>query len=104
MAITVNTLKAKDTDVSIVGANLGFEITKSDDNYLLDPGVSPDKQVVTKAISFDIASEAIKVEFVDGRTATIPAGALAAGVMHPMRIVKVWSTGTGGTVKVWAWL
>lgn len=103
MAITTNTLKAKDTDLSLVGANMGFEVTKSDENYLLDPGVSPERQIVSKAISFDIATEAIKVEFIDGRTATIPAGALAAGVMHPMRIVKVFSTGTGATVKVWVW-
>lgn len=103
MAITTNTLKAKDTDLSLVGANMGFEVTKSDANYLLDPGASPERQIVSKAISFDIATEAIKVEFIDGRTATIPAGALAAGVMHPMRIVKVFSTGTGATVKVWVW-
>lgn len=103
MAITFSTLKSKDTDLSLVGANVGFEATKSDTDYILDPTISPERQIVSKAISVDRADEAVKVEFVDGRTATIPAGILAAGVMHPMRIIKVFSTGTGSNVKVWIW-
>lgn len=102
MAVTVSTLKAKDCDLSLIGAIGAFEATKHDDNYLTDPNVT-DKEVVSKAISLDRSDEAVKVEFLGGRTATIPAGQLAAGVMHPMRIVKVFSTGSGSNVKVWIW-
>lgn len=100
MAVTTSTLThSSDADPGVNGADWVFTASKSDTNYLTDPVVT-DKEVVSKAIMLDIATEAVKVEFLNGRTYTFPAGMLAAGVMHPMRIKKVFSTGTGATVNV----
>ena len=46
-----------------------------------------------RGVSFATAG-AIKVTTADGDTVTIPSGALAAGGIHPMRLRRVWSTGT----------
>lgn len=62
----------------------GFLITAHDTNEL---------DQVTRAISFGTAG-ALAVVMQDGSDFIIPSGALAAGVMHPLRIKKVKSTGT----------
>lgn len=103
MAITTNTLKACDLDLGLGGANYHFNATKSDTDLLLVPGSSPERQVVSKAISIDRIDEAVKVTYLNGMTHTFAAGELAAGVAHPMRIIQVWSTGTGASVKVKIW-
>ena len=62
----------------------GFLITASDADELAQ---------VTRAISFGTAG-ALAVVMQDGSDFIIPSGALAAGVMHPLRIKKVKNTGT----------
>lgn len=99
MPITSNTIQASDIDSSTKSAEWGFVVTNSDTDYLEDPdnaGIA----VVTRAITL-IGEGAVKVEFASGREVTIPSGYLAAGIMHPMNIVKVFATGTTTTVFVW---
>lgn len=43
---------------------------------------------------------ALKITTVGGNTVTIDSGVLAAGVIHPIGIVKVFATGTGAT-NIW---
>jgi hypothetical protein len=38
---------------------------------------------------------AVKLTMASGQARTIPSGVLAAGVIHPLRFSRVWSTGTG---------
>lgn len=108
MAITTNYGKSNPNmiDQSVKGGDWCFQATKSDANYLEDPlhSSGTSRPLVSKAISLDIATQAVKVTFADGRTHTFPAGSLAAGVPHPMNIVQVWSTGTGADVLVQVWV
>lgn len=62
----------------------GFLITASDANELA---------YITRALSFTTAG-AIAVVMEDGSDFIIPSGALAAGIMHPLRIKKIKTTGT----------
>lgn len=103
MAITVNTLTNIDVAQDSNGAMYGFAATKSNTNYIEDPRTA-DRQIISKYVSLDINTDAVKVEFIDGTDYTIPAGSLNAGVLHPMKIVKVFSTGTGATVNVVIWI
>lgn len=50
----------------------------------------------TRGISFATAG-ALAVVTESGQTVTIPNGALAAGVIHRLRVTKVLSTGTGAS-------
>lgn len=103
MAITGNLIKSKDIDNSLTGVDRGsFTATKSDTNYLADPADAT-KPIVSKGISVDRVDEAVKVQYSSGTTDTIEAGMLAAGVVHPLHIVQVFSTGTGSNVKVKIW-
>ena len=108
MAITTFNYSSADIDRGF-RADWCFNATKSDDTYLEDPAATG-KRVVSKAISIDRVDEAVTVEFAEkepgqsrGRQHTFAAGELAAGVAHPMNIVKVLSTGTeaGVVVKIW---
>lgn len=63
---------------------------------LITPNDNTDLAVVTRAISFGGAG-AIKVDTLGGDTVVIPSGALAAGVMHPLRVTRVYSTSTTAT-------
>ena len=110
MAITSHTYTANDVDNSPRGAHYVFTATKHDTNYLEDPLISG-RKIVSKGISINRVDEAVKVEFADkgpaqsvGRQHTFEAGALAAGVCHPMNVVKVFSTGTGANVIVKIWV
>ena len=101
MAITTNQITAVELNQGEHSSRYGFAATKSDANYAEDPRVA-DRPFVARAFSIDV-SEDVKVEFPNGETATIPAGILATGIQHPISIVKVFSTGTGGSVVVWLW-
>jgi hypothetical protein len=54
-----------------------------------------------RGISFAVAG-ALKITTTGGETVTITSGALAAGVIHPIGIVKVFATGTGCT-GIWGY-
>jgi hypothetical protein len=41
------------------------------------------------------AAGTIKVTMASGQARTFISGELAAGVIHPMQVLRVWSTGTG---------
>ena len=43
------------------------------------------------------AAGAIKITTMSGAAVTLPSGLLAVGVIHPLRIKRVWSTGTTAT-------
>lgn len=72
----------------------GFLITPHDTNELT---------YVTRAISFATAG-ALAVVMEDGSDFIIPSGALAAGVLHPLRIKKIKSTGTGAGMNIVGWV
>lgn len=40
------------------------------------------------------AEGAVKVTTVGGSTLTLPAGLLAPGIIHPLRLTRIWLTGT----------
>ncbi len=63
---------------------------------------SADLTYVTRGISFAVAGD-IKVNTVGGETVVIPSGALAPGIVHPLRVSRIWSTGTGATGLVVYW-
>ncbi len=56
----------------------------------------------TRGISF-AAEGALAVEDAEGNSVTIPSGALAAGVIHPLSLKKVKATGTTATGIVGYW-
>ena len=64
------------------------------DAFLISPNDSTDLDSVTRAISFATAG-ALAVIMQDGTELIIPAGALAAGIMHPIGVQRVKLTGTG---------
>lgn len=98
MAITTSTLQADARNRS-GSVEWAMTLAKSDANYLED-NVTAGKEVVTQAITLDIATEAVKVMFLNGRTHTFPAGVIAAGVPFPCNIIRLYSTGTGSNVVV----
>jgi hypothetical protein len=61
-----------------------FAITPHDSNNLTTS---------TRGICFATAG-ALKVRLADGNDVTFTSGALAAGIIHPLRVIRVWSTGT----------
>ncbi len=65
----------------------------ADSVVLVSPDNSNDLPAVIRGISFATAG-ALKITTLDGTTTTIPSGALAAGIIHPITIKRVWSTGT----------
>jgi hypothetical protein len=66
------------------------------------PSDSDELPFVTKAISFGGAG-AITYVNAYGVTRTIPSGALATGVAHPMRAKQILDTGTDAT-QILAWM
>lgn len=74
----------------------------ADSIALVTPHDSNELSAVTRGISF-AAAGALKVVTVNGDTVTIPSGALAAGIIHPLRVKQVWSTGTTATGIVAYW-
>lgn len=66
-----------------------------------------DLTVVTRGISFATAG-ALKVTMMGdnataGATVVIPSGALAAGLIHPLRVRRIWATGTTAASIVAYW-
>ena len=48
----------------------------------------------TRGLCMDAAG-ALKVTMFDGDAVVFPSGALEAGIIHPLSVVKVWTTGSG---------
>ena len=100
MAVTTNQFDVRNTSFSTAPPTYCFAATQHDTNYLSDPNIA-DKPIISRGVSMS-AEGALKVEFANGETATIPAGHLAAGVIHPMAIVRVFDTGTDAqTIHIW---
>ena len=64
-----------------------FAITPNDSTDLTEP---------TRGICFAAAGD-LKVDMLNGDTVTFTDGSLAAGAVHPLRVKKVYSTGTTAT-------
>lgn len=69
---------------------------------LVTPDDATDLTTATRGISL-AAAGAVKVTTAGGETVTIPSGALAAGGIHPIQVVRVWATGTTATGIVAYW-
>lgn len=69
---------------------------------LVTPDDSNDLTSMTRGVSFGTAG-AIKVTTAGGETLVIPSGALAAGVVHPVAWVRIWSTSTTAANIVAYW-
>lgn len=70
----------------------GFD-SPYDEVFLITPDNGADLASVTRGISFGSAGD-LKIAMIDGGTVTIPSGALAVGVIHPIRAARVYATGT----------
>ena len=68
----------------------------------ISPNDSTDLTKATRGISIGGAG-ALKITTVGGETITIPSGAIAVGVVHPIRAERVFSTGTGATNIIGWW-
>ena len=65
--------------------------------FLITPNDGANLAATTRGISFAVAG-ALKVDTVGGSVGiVIPSGALAAGIIHPLCVTKVYNTGTGAT-------
>lgn len=73
------------------------EVTAPADNiFLITPNNDSDLGQLTRGIAF-AAAGTLRVTTVANEDVTIPDGALAAGIIHPIRVRKVWATGTSAT-------
>lgn len=63
---------------------------------LVVPADGADLAKATKGLSFGVAGD-LKVTTAGGATVTILSGSLAAGVIHPICVRRVWATGTTAT-------
>ena len=61
--------------------------------FLISPSDTVNFAKAARGISFGTAGT-LAVETIGGDTVTIPSGSLAAGVIHPIHVRKVLSTGT----------
>lgn len=68
-----------------------FQITRGDS--------SSSNFTVTRGLAW-AGTGAIKVTTADGEDVVIGDGVLLPGVIHPLRVIRVWSTGTTPTVFV----
>lgn len=62
--------------------------------FLITPHATNELAYVTRGISFGTAGALEVVLEGDTNSVVIPSGALAAGVIHPLRVKRVVSTGT----------
>jgi hypothetical protein len=69
---------------------------------LVTPHDVNELEIATRGLSF-AAAGALKVKTVGGETVVIPSGSLAAGIVHPLRVVQVFATGTDATDIVAFW-
>lgn len=65
--------------------------------FLITPHATSELTYVTRAISFAVVGALEVVLEGDTNSVVIPSGALAAGVMHPLRVKRVVSPGTTAT-------
>lgn len=64
--------------------------------FLITPNNSVDLSTPTRGLS--IAAEGdLRVLTINDETVTVPEGALAAGIIHPICVKRVYSTGTTAT-------
>lgn len=73
-------------------ANLGGVLTPS------DSGAMPASYFF---ISFTAAADIVGVPAGQTAAVTIPSGALAAGIVHPIAFSRIKATGTGSTSIMW---
>ncbi len=69
---------------------------------VVSPSDSVDLDNMTRGISFSTAGD-LKVVTAGGDTVVIPSGSLAAGVIHPLCVVRIWDTGTDAADIVAYW-
>lgn len=82
-------------------ANPHSAFIAAEDCANVTPSDSTDLAHVTRGISFATAG-ALKITTLRGTTIIIPSGALAAGIIHPIRATRIWSTGTtAATIVAW---
>lgn len=68
---------------------------------LVTPSDAADLTFVSRAISFGTAG-ALRITTEAGDDVTIPSGALAAGVLHPIGASRIWATGTtAASIVIW---
>ena len=84
-----NVKRVDESDASLPGV-----LESSGEPFNITPSDSAELTYVTRGLSFATAG-ALKVLTMGGNEVTIPSGALAAGIIHPIRVKKVFSTGTG---------
>lgn len=65
-----------------------FAVTESD--------ATADPNGPFRGLVFGVAG-AIKIQTSAGSTIVLPSGLLAVGIIHPIKITRVWSTGTTAT-------
>lgn len=100
MPVTTYVPRNNIPDQGVAGINDAMLAVKSNTNYFEHPDAPAGRVVISRAIRLSIATEDVSLVMQSGRTIIYPAGTLAAGVPHPIRCVRVNSTGTGGTVAV----
>lgn len=69
---------------------------------LVTPNDDTDLTTTTRAVAISGAG-ALKVTMLGGESVVIPSGSLAVGVLHPLMVTRIWSTGTGATGIVAYW-
>lgn len=62
--------------------------------FAITPDDNTDLSILARGIYVGTSGD-VKVTMADGTTVTF--GALAAGVVHPLAVKRVWSTGTDAT-------
>lgn len=63
---------------------------------LVTPSDSADLTYTSRGVAFAAAGD-LKVTTSGGETVVIPSGSLAAGLIHPLMVTRIWSTGTTAT-------
>jgi hypothetical protein len=70
--------------------------------FLITPNDGADLTTNIRAIAFATAGT-LKITTLGGETVTIPSGVLAPGIIHPIRVKRVYATGTTVTNIVGVW-
>lgn len=78
---------------AVYAATNAAAVTPSDSTDLTTPG---------RGVCF-ASIGALKVTMVNGDVVTFPSGTLAAGVIHPLQVQRVWATGTTATNIMVVW-
>jgi hypothetical protein len=78
-------------------------MTPADGGAMLTPDNDADLAIPTRGIAFGTAG-ALKVTLVGGDVVTIPSGVLATGMVHWLRIKRLWGApGTTATNILGVW-